>query len=293
MGKVATLLLAAAASAAAVASAAGDSFWPAAAPTNEVRVAVRVLRNNMPIVEGTLDGRPCTLLFDTGATHTTFDLGFVKREFPDAKLEHVLLAGATNVEKQPQLFNAGSLKIGEAEFAGFSAMALDISHLAGGVGVRIDGIAGMNVIGRVRTLVSLGGKEIFFAPSARRLDGFTVAAKRRSEDPFTIAFRARYNDRPVDIIVDSAASFTFLDEALGWPTEGDAAGLSAVNVNGGASIAPKRGAPGQISAGIPLAVSPLVVAGSMNCIGSDVLQRYDMVVEPGRVAFRRHAGESE
>ena len=43
-------------------------------PTNDTPVAVRVLGNNMPIVRGEVNGKPCTLLFDTGATHTTIVL---------------------------------------------------------------------------------------------------------------------------------------------------------------------------------------------------------------------------
>ncbi len=274
---------------AAYAAADADPFRPKAAPTNEVRVAVKVLGNNMPLVEGTIDGRPCTLIFDTGATHTTFDLGFVKRELPQAKLEDVVLAGVTNVEKPPRLFHAGSLKLGDAVFGGFDVMALDIAHLGDGVGAKIDGILGVNVIGRVRSLVSLGGGEVFFAPAPERLDGFTVAARRFADDPMRIAFRARAGERPVEMIVDSASSFTFLDEAVGWPVEGEVRDFSAVDVNGSTGLAPRRGAPGELFAGIPLAVRPLVVKMPMNRIGSDTLQRYDMVVEPSRIAFRPYA----
>ena len=75
-------------------------FLPETAPTNDTPVAVRVLGNNMPIVRGEVDGKPCTLLFDTGATHTTLDKGFVERELKDHKIEKVVLAGVTNVEEK-------------------------------------------------------------------------------------------------------------------------------------------------------------------------------------------------
>ena len=295
-----TALCLAAAVAAAVARAfnpAGDPFLPVSAPTNETRVAVRMLGNNMPLVEAVVDGRPCSLIFDTGASHTTFDIGFVSRELAEAKLEDVVLAGVSNVEKTPKAFQVKSLKLGDAEFNAFAAMALDISHLSKGVGAKVDGIVGMNVIGRTRTLVALGGGEVVFAPGAERLDGFTVAARRRMDDPMTIAIRGRRDQTPIDMIVDSGSTFTFLGADTGWPiAEGEVAGFSAVDVNGGAGMAPKPGAEGDLFVGIPLKVRPMIVpdsAGDMNRIGSDVLRRYDMVVEPRRVAFRPHMNKED
>ena len=105
-------------------------FLPETAPTNDTHVAVRVLGNNMPIVRGEVDGKPCTLLFDTGATHTTLDRGFVERELKEHKLEKVVLAGVTNVEGLPSLVHAGSFKVGVAEFGDFDVMVLDISHFS-------------------------------------------------------------------------------------------------------------------------------------------------------------------
>jgi len=265
----------------------GDSFLPASAPTNEAVVAVRVLRNNMPLVTASVDGHPCTFLFDTGATHTTLDRGFVERELKNHKLEKVVLAGVTNVEGAPSLMHAGSFKVGAAEFADFDMMVLDLAHLTVGIGERVDGVVGMNVIGRVMTLMSLGAGEVVFAPARSRLAGFTNAVERARSDPFSIAIKAGYGEREIPLIVDSAASMTFLGRETGWPTTDEKVNLSATDVNGiGSGIAPAVGKPGELSLGIPVSINPMVVAQPMNRIGADTLLRYDLLIGWRRVAFR-------
>jgi len=262
-------------------------FLPETAPTNDTPVAVCVLGNNMPVVRGEVDGKPCTLLFDTGATHTTLDRGFVERELKNHKIEKVVLAGVTNVEGSPSLVHAGSFKVGAAEFRDFDVMVLDISHLHKGVGEKVDGIVGMNVVGRVTTLVSLGAGEVVFAPARARLAGFADAVDRAASDPFSIALKARYGGREIPLIVDSAASMTFLGRETGWPETDAKAEISATDVNcSGSSLVPMVGESGELVLGIPLTISPMLVAEPMNRIGADTLLKYDLLIGWQRVAFR-------
>ncbi len=285
MKALATFLVLAAASA----FAGRVPFLPETAPTNDTPVAVRLLGNNMPLVRGEVDGKPCTLLFDTGATHTTLDRGFVERVFPDRKLEKVVLAGVTNVEGSPSLVHAGSFKIGDAEFCDFDLMVLDLSHLPRGIGEKVDGVIGMNVIGRVTALVSLGAGEVVFAPARARLVGFTNAVDRVASDPLSIALKADCGGRMIPLIVDSAASMTFLGREVGWPETDEKAELSATDVNGnGNGLKPSVGKEGVLTLGIPLSVRPMVVAEPMNRIGADTLVKYDLLVGWRRVAFRPH-----
>ena len=269
-------------------------FLPETAPTNDTPVAVRVLGNNMPIVRGEVDGKPCTLLFDTGATHTTLDRGFVERELKEHKLEKVVLAGVTNVEGLPSLVHAGSFKVGVAEFGDFDVMVLDISHFQKGIGEKIDGVIGMNVIGRVTTLVSLGAGEVVFAPARARLAGFTNAVDRAASDPFSIALKARYGEKDIPLIVDSAATMTFLGRETGWPVTDEKAEISATDVNGvGNALRPVVGREGVLTLGIPLSIRPMVVAEPMNRIGADTLLKYDLLIGWQRVAFRSRQANAE
>ena len=278
-----------------------DSFLPLHAPTGEVRVAIDVRPgNNMPVVKCEIEGRALTMLFDTGATHTTLDEGFVKRELPDRKLEKVMLAGITNVEQAPSLFHADSFKVGDAEFKDFNVLVLPLAHLDSSVGVRVDGIIGMNVIGRVWTLVSFGAGEAFFMPARARIAGegsrgFKSQASRVAQDPFSVLLNAKCADNAFTLIVDSASSITMLSESTGWQVSGETLTTSVSDVNAsGSGMSSRIGVEGELDLGIPLRIRPVIVPSTTheaNRIGADTLRRYDILVGPfGRgAAFRPYA----
>ena len=272
-------------------SAADVPFLPKGAPKAPASAALRILPGkNMAFVTAALDGCECTLLFDTGATHTTFDIGFMKREFPKKQLGDVALAGVTNVEGAPKVFHADSLKVGEAEFMDFDVMALDIAHLVPGIGVKIDGVLGMNVIGRVPSLTSFGAAKVVFAPSGADCAGFGEGIARFRGDAMSVAVVPALGERKFGLIVDSAASFTFLDKSLGWPSTGEPVNLGAVDVNGGAAMAAERGRKGKLKLGIDVEMAPLLVGAPMNRIGADTLLAYDMLVDLAQVRFRKFRG---
>lgn len=266
----------------------GDPFWAAQAPQKECRVHLKLLtRNNMPLVEAEVDGAKGMFLLDTGATHTTFDLSFVKKNMPKAKLSPVAMMAESNVEGAPRYVRVKSMKLGEAEFCDFGAMALDISHLHASIGSKVDGILGMSTIGRVPCLMEFGASEIVFVPGKESLAGFGRPVKRSLTDPMSILLPVKFGERTVEVLVDSGASFTFLSRDTGWPTTGEAANIPAVDINGKAALTPLVGKKGVLPVGDGLELSPLVVSGPMNRIGSNVLKEYDMLVAGPYVAFRR------
>ena len=71
----------------------------------------------MPLVEAEVDGAKCTFLLDTGATHTTFDLAFVKKNLPNATLTPVAMMAETNVEGAPRYMRVKSMKLGSADYS--------------------------------------------------------------------------------------------------------------------------------------------------------------------------------
>ena len=269
-------------------SAADRPFLPKGAPKVQAAVKLRILPGkNMAFADATLEGHACTLLFDTGATHTTFDIGFIRRELPNVKLEVVSLAGESNVEGAPKIFHARSLKLGEAEFREFDAMALDISGLTSGIGVRVDGVIGMNVIGCVPALVSFGADRVVFMPGKEECDGFGEGIARFRGDPMSVAVVPTIGDKKFGLIVDSAATFTFLDKSLGWPSTGESVGIGAVDVNGNGAIKAEKGRTEKLKLGMDVEISPLLVAEPMNRIGADTLLAYDMLVDLRQVRFRK------
>lgn len=277
----------AAAQEAAPQSRAADPFWAAKAPRRESRVKLTIVEgSNMPLAEAELDGVKCTLLVDTGATHTTFDLSFVKKALPDVLLQPVLMMGETNVEGAPRFMQAKSLKIGEAVFEDFGAMALDISHLHKAIGVHIDGILGMSTLGRVPCVVSLGGGELVFAPGAEALAGFGARVRRSPAEPMSVFLKAGTPGGVVEILVDSGASMTILSSATKWPATGEAVRAPAVDINGSSGLAPRMGEKGVLDLAGGIEIKPMIVEEPMNRLGADTLRAYDMLVAGPFAAFR-------
>ena len=267
---------------------AGDPFWAAKAPQSESRAKLTVVDGrNMPFVEAELDGVKCTLLVDTGATHTTFDLSFMKKSLPGVRLQPVMMMGETNVEGAPRFMQAKSLKIGEAVFEDFGAMALDISHLHKALGVHVDGILGMSTLGRAPCIISLGGGELVFAPGAEACAGFGRRARRSPADPMSILLPVKTPGGPVELLVDSGSSMTILSAATQWPTTGETVQTPAVDINGKTGLAPKVGEKGVLELSCGVEITPMIVEEPMNRLGSDTLRLYDMLVAGPFVAFRR------
>ena len=272
----------------------GDPFWSATAPRQECRVRLKMLpRNNMPLVEAEVDGAKGTFLFDTGATHTTFDLAFVKKNMPRTELVPVAMMFDSNVDGAPRYMRVKSMKLGEAEFCDFGAMALDISHLHRSVGASVDGILGMSTIGRVPCVIAFGANEVVFAPGKESIAGFLRPVKRSLSDPMSVLLPVKFGERTFEVLVDSGASFTFLSRETGWPTTGETANVPAVDINGKAELAPLVGKKGVLPVGDGVEVSPLVVSGPMNRIGADVLTAYDMLIAGRYVSFRSRAPKTE
>lgn len=251
--------------------------------------------NNMPIVRGEIDGVACSLLFDTGATHTTFNRAFLEKNFPEMEFESVMLGGISNVKQSPSLAIAKSLKIGRREFKDCPVMVLDISHISASSGRQIDGVLGMNIIGLTRTVVSLhDGKVIFNAPESAR-EGFSPVPRIHLEDPLTITLQCKMPD--AQLIIDSASSFTFFPQNAGWAAaSSNAVAIAAADVNAsGHALNSVEGEHGEMTfqhseAKIP--VRPLLSPSPLNRIGADTLKNCDILIEHGNVGFKV-AGEGK
>ena len=265
-----------------------DPFVPRTAPTNEVSAVLDVRpRNNMPLVRATVNGKPCTLLFDTGASHTTLDLGFVTNALPDVALQEIQLGGSTNVRTRPRCFEAESLTLGDAAFGRFTMMVLGLGHLSAGVGVRVDGILGMNVIGRVPSVLSLHDRRATFNPSDTNGFGRAVRGLPQSNCFRLLARRvaAGPDAAPIPLLIDSGASFTFLPKGLWTETEATQE-LNATQVNGADRTQNGIGAEGEIDLGMPVRIKPMIYAQPAGLLGADTLLNYDILMSFPDLRFK-------
>lgn len=247
--------------------------------------------NNMILVEAKADGRPCTLILDTGATHTTLDSGFVAKNLPKKELSPVTIMGDTNVDEAPKCLELETLEIGEARFEGEQVMAIGLSHLSGTVGRKIDGILGMSTILRRRALLRASEGEILFAPDAKDCEGFGAPCRSITKDPLEIVVLAGKDGKRCPMLLDSASTWTILP--TGFAGAGNAergAGngeVEAVGVNGKV-----EGGESSFAKGVELYIGGEVVADAMindslaPRIGADLLRRYDALLDVGVLRLR-------
>lgn len=295
MGKMKILSKLAIAVAMVIASmaACADPFTPAKIPQAPSRAKLEVAPGGLSFVKCELNGKPCTLIFDTGATHTTFDIGFVKREFPDMEFRDLVMGGeaTTNVGQQTKIFEVESFKVGEAEFGGFTAMALDMGAFG------VDGILGFNVIGSTRIVISFGSGEVSFGLPIEARKGFSAPARRilNPLEPTTVTLSADCGKGPFALFIDSGSTWTFLQRDCGWPATTNELAFTAHDINGAGMLQPVVGEKGilRLSPACEIEVAPLLSQEPLNRIGSDVLQKYDILIEPRAVAFRKAKTENE
>ena len=241
------------------------AFIPKNATTNTVEIALETIeRNNMPLVDARVNGQPCTMIFDTGTTHTTLDSEFVEKNFPNATLTPVAVMGDTNVAEAPKSFHVDTLSIGEAEYKYFSAMSVNLDHITKQVGRKIDGILGMNVILTRQVLMQVSQSKVIINPPAKDLEGFWKARRSVAKDPLEMVIIAELGGRKIPLLFDSASTWTILPEDLPLKIGGD------------------------------IVVKPMVTDNVAPRIGADMLRNYDALFGVGYLALRpaRNTGGS-
>lgn len=99
------------------------------------------------IAECRINGIPCNLIVDTAASHTTFDVKFIQKHFPNLTLQEVQIAPGSNVHTAPRVFPMESFSIGGLLIKNFYGCTMDLDSLQKSTHIRVDGILGINYLG--------------------------------------------------------------------------------------------------------------------------------------------------
>lgn len=244
-------------------------------------------QNGMPLVSASVDGVPCTLLVDTGASHTTLDLGFVTNRLASATIHDVELVGSTNVAMLPKFVEVCRLTVGEMTLATDGLMALDLAHLERAVGRKIDGILGMNHLRQKPCVISLRRQKLIWEPSAAEREGFHPVNVRDRGTTFEMPV-VTPSGRPVALLIDTGSTFTFVDEAV-WPAAEETLtmGTADVNVRGERSFRRGKAADIDCGGGRTLTLSPVLTPEkNRNQLGSDIFRTHDLLIEGASCFFR-------
>lgn len=243
--------------------------------------------NNMPLVEASLDGKQCTLLVDTGASHTTFDLAFITNALPAVKLEEVQLIGRTNVRVPPKFAAVTNLTVGTESFAVEGVMALDLAHLTHGVGRKVDGILGMNHLRLKPCIISLKRGMLEWNPDVAALEGFHPVLTRDRGTTHELIVKLPSGEI-TPLLIDTGSSFTFLNKTL-WPAKAETVKMGTSDVNSQATIGFVRGEKGTLDCGhgYALAVEPILTEETnRNQLGGDVFREVDIYLSDRSVRLR-------
>ena len=245
--------------------------------------------NHMPLVDAVLDGRRATLILDTGASHTTFDLGFVTNAFPGVKLIEPVMVGESNAFAKPRFLAAKTLSIGGRDIAVEGVMALDLSHLDASVGRNVDGILGMDVLRPQRFILSLARSELVFVDEPSEVPPGFVRVPSRLDSSGCYNLLATLPDGTKRaMLLDSGSTYTFLAGTNSWPLAESASSLAASDVNGRAPLAFHPGLPGLLTLGpTNFPVAPLLLARPpLDQLGSDFLLKADLLHVPSHIFLR-------
>lgn len=240
-------------------------------------------------VRATLNGKPCTLLVDTGASHTTFDRAFLTREHPDLIQQPISLHGDTNVQAELAVCLVSSLKVGGNAFEGFYGVSAPLGHLKETLGQEVAGILGMNVLGRMPFRLSRrDGLLAWFrrAPAPKGAVRLPLAADE-GDNCFRVLARAEGRETPIPMLVDAGANVTVLNPGQ-WPTTGEATAMETADVNAaGRSLTFAQGRKGTLRLGeLAVEVTPVVRGDMPALLGADTLGKFDLVVDgPARAAW--------
>lgn len=267
-----------------------QSFYPnCLTPFNgENKVVLeRSKMGDLPYCKVTFGEKTVEMLFDTGATHTTLDVDFVKAVFPDVTLYPLTLPN-TNVQSQVYLFKVPSMQLGNVILNDFYMMATELDHLAEQMQVPIKGILGLNVMGYAPFLLSLGENSVTWEPtifstrsnSNERIK-FTQLPKAESfPNRLMIPIRT-YKGVDIHLLLDTGASFTFLPNHA-WEASDTPLYLSATDINKTQERQFMYGVKGTMDfGGVSLEVTPVVLASDAqrpSLLGVDILSRIDLYI---------------
>lgn len=241
--------------------------------------------NNLQTLQAAINGIPCTLLFDTGATHTTFNRSFIKKNFPNAPLLRDLAFQHTNVAMPTERFHIERLTLGNTDLCDFSAMVLPLDHLSQAVGTPIDGILGMNSIRYAPLVMALKEGWIAWTPKLPENPFATPLPNAPCGNPLTLMLYA-HSSTPKSphigypLLVDTGSSYTFVPEEC-WPAADQAVTMSTSDVNAGQNETFRRGKSSSLFIGPKrFTIAPFFGTNRRYQLGADIMTKHVFFFDP-------------
>ncbi len=233
--------------------------------------------NNLQTFQAKINGVPCTMLFDTGASHTTFDRGFIEKNFPTLKLYPIQITADSNVQTSPSAFQVSTFTLGEAELTDFYAMTLPLNHL----GIKVDGILGMNTMAYAPFILDIGNQKVTWLAPGESMPKDATALPTLWLARNTLRLLATFSNETLPVLIDSGSSYTFFHQSWWKPaTEEDKVAMQTSDVNERAQKAFTKGVPGELKTGMyTWALTPFISSEPGAVLGADALMKVKLFID--------------
>ncbi len=248
----------------------------------------RDANSNLLIAECKLNGVPCKLLVDTAASHTTFDVNFVKKHFPNTSLHTIGLTNESNVQVAPKMFLINSFSMGGLTLRNYDAMAMDLTALKKNFATRIDGLLGINYLKFFPFRLSAKNNTIQFLDPAlltKLPNKKELFVSRKPSGVFNVT--CRLGKENFTLALDSGATLTMADSAKGkWQIDDSKVfqtHTADINSHNKSAIALKAGIPATIKIGpeFELKNQSWFVEGATgrDLLGIDTMEQFDLIID--------------
>lgn len=259
-------------------------------------VPVKFSGERLFLVETTVNGVPAKMLADTGASHTSLDLEWARKNFPDAGFRRAATDGGDDAYKvssqEIPLMPVNRFEIGGNVFQGFFMPLADLRGLRAALPELRDvvGVLGMNTMTLAPCRISFGKRELQWldraalnaVPAKKRLFSTAVPG---TECRLVAVFSPKDPRTSVFALIDCGAMDTSLPAAF-WCGELPQKRRALVTTHAGVrseEIAFGVPAPLKFSNDFSLPnVSPKLLAPDEPqkiLLGSDVLSRIDLIFD--------------
>lgn len=247
---------------------------------------VRDDNSKLLVAQCFVNGIPCNLIVDTAASHTTFDIKFIKKHFPNLPLEKVQMAPGSNVNAVPLLFPMRSFSIGGLHIKNFFGLALDITPLQKDMQVKVDGLLGINYLGFSPFLLSVKNASLQFLERTQFPTQYMKQLDVERAPSGIFYVRCSRGGGPFLLALDSGASLSQAPLEQ-WPADpnGNQLTIKVTDINGhrGDCNVIKLGIPSTLRMGPDFQMNGLSFAvtgaGGKYHIGVDTFQHFDVIID--------------
>ena len=180
-----------------------DSFSSAPIAIKRATLKFKLFRGCLIITHGAIGNlENLNLLIDTGTDPSILDNRIAEKIH--AKLEVVAL-DTIQAKVRAWQTHLLSLKVGPITSRDTRVLVEDLSFLERGIGVRVDALIGLDVLGKQNFIVDYGARSISFGVSNFSSSGLTFM-----QSPPLVGIAMRFDGYPVELMLDTGASSLML-----------------------------------------------------------------------------------